>query len=78
MLKYIRKTCPCNKYPLIPQFYIVKQGYAGVYLFFLFFVPKHRLLGASNVYLQCYVLSKNKKNIKIFQFLKLKILLFIV
>ena len=33
----IRKTCPCNEYPLIPHFHIVKLGYAGVYLFFLFF-----------------------------------------
>ena len=32
----IRKTCPCNIYPLKPHFYIVKLGYAGVYLFFLF------------------------------------------
>ena len=32
----IRKTCPCNGYPLKPHFYIVKLGYAGVYLFFLF------------------------------------------
>ena len=32
----IRKTCPCNVYPLEPHFYIVKLGYAGVYLFFLF------------------------------------------
>ena len=32
----IRKTCPCNEYPLKPHFYIVKLGYAGVYLFFLF------------------------------------------
>ena len=31
----IRKTCPYNEYPLKPQFYIVKLGYAGVYLFFL-------------------------------------------
>ena len=32
----IRKTCPCNVYPLKPNFYIVKLGFAGVYLFFLF------------------------------------------
>ena len=35
-LFHIRKTCPCNIYPLKPHFYIVKLGYAGVYLFFLF------------------------------------------
>ena len=33
----IRKTCPCNEYPLKPHFYMVKLGYAGVNLFFLFF-----------------------------------------
>ena len=33
---YIRKTCLCNDYPLIPHFYIAKLGYAGVYLFYLF------------------------------------------
>ena len=32
----IRKTYPCIEYPLKPHFYIVKLGYAGVYLFFLF------------------------------------------
>ena len=30
------KTCLCNVYPLKPHFYIVKLGYEGVYLFFLF------------------------------------------
>ena len=34
---HIRKTCPCNVYPLIPHFYIVKLGYAGVDLIFFFF-----------------------------------------
>ena len=31
-------------YPLQPHFYIVKLGFAGVYIFFLFFFfyPKHR------------------------------------
>ena len=32
----IRKTCPCNEYPLKPHFYMVKLGYAGVYLIVLF------------------------------------------
>ena len=37
MLKtFIRKTCPCNVYPLKPHFYTEKLEYAGVYLFFLF------------------------------------------
>ena len=29
----IRKTCPCNIYPLKPHLYIKKLRYAGVYLF---------------------------------------------
>ena len=42
VLKYIavtliiRKTCPCNVYPLEPHFHIAKLGFAGVCLFFLF------------------------------------------
>ena len=32
----IMKTCPCKVYPLKPHFYMVKLGYAGVCLFFLF------------------------------------------
>ena len=56
----ITKTCPCNVYPLEPHFYIVKLGFAGVYLFFLFLLqnidcgyslePPRR--GGSNVYPQ--------------------------
>ena len=40
---HIRKTCPCNVYPLKPHFYIGKLGFAGVYLFFLIFDPKNTL-----------------------------------
>ena len=29
----IRKTFSCNIYPIKPNFYIEKMGYAGVYLF---------------------------------------------
>ena len=57
---FIRKTCPCNIYPHKPHFCIVKLGYAGVYLFFLFLLqnidcgyslePPHR--GSSNEYPQ--------------------------
>ena len=32
----IRLTCPCNVYPLTPHFYIVKLGFTGVYIIFLF------------------------------------------
>ena len=59
-LHCIRKTCPSNVYPLEPHFYIVKLGFAGVYLFFLFLLqnidcgyslePPQR--GGSNVYPQ--------------------------
>ena len=84
-LHSIRKTCPCIVYPLDHHFYIVKKGYAGVYLFFLFlhqFIdcgyslePPRR--GGSNGVPTTYVLSKNKKNIenyllKIFNFYNLK------
>ena len=54
------QTCPCNKYPPKPHFYIVKLENAGVYLFFLFLLqnidcgyslePPRR--GGSNVYPQ--------------------------
>ena len=57
---FIRKTYPCNVYPLKPRLYIVKLGYAGVYLFFLFLLqnidcgyslePPQQ--GGSNVYPQ--------------------------
>ena len=67
--------------------YIAKLGYAGLYLFFSISSPKHRLwaliktASARARRFKCvptiYVLSKNKKHIKIFQlkifkFLKLE------
>ena len=30
------KTCPCNVHPLTTPFYIVKLGFTGVYIIFLF------------------------------------------
>ena len=48
----IRKTCPCNEYPLKPHVYIAKLGYAGVYLFFLFLLQNIDCRGGSNVYPQ--------------------------
>ena len=62
----IRKTCPCNVYPLEPHFYIAKLGYAGVYLFFLFLLQN----------IDCEYLLKPPQLI-FFQFLKLKKSLFI-
>ena len=32
----ITKTSLCNEDPLTPHFYIVKLGFTGVYIFFLF------------------------------------------
>ena len=32
----IRITCPCDLYPLVPHIYIVKLGFTGVYIIFLF------------------------------------------
>ena len=65
----IRKTCPCNIYPLKPHFYIEKLGFAGVYLFFLFLLQNIDCgysLEAPRRVPTIYVLSKNKKNIKDF------------
>ena len=48
----IMQTSPCNEYPLTPHFYIVKLGFTGVYIFFLFLlynIDRGYLLG-SNVY----------------------------
>ena len=61
---------PCNVYPLKPHFYIVKG-----YTYFSYFCSKHRLwvlvrTASVRRFLRVptiYVLSKNKKNIKIFQ-----------
>ena len=77
----IRKTCPCNVYPLEPHFYIAKLGFGGVYLFFLFLIqnidcgyslePPRR--GGSNVYPQSMFSAKIRKiSAENFQFLKLK------
>ena len=71
---YIRKTFPCNIYPLEPRVYIAEMGYAGVYPFFLFLLqnidcgcslePPRR--GGSNVYPQSMFCAKIRKNIKKF------------
>ena len=36
---HIRETPPCDLYPLIPKFYIVKLEFTGVYIF-SYFGPK--------------------------------------
>ena len=65
----IRKTCPCNVYPLETHFYIEKLGYAGVHLFFLILLQNidcgYSLEPPRRVP-TIYVLEQNKKNIKIF------------
>ena len=33
---FIMLTCPCNEDPFTPYFYIVKLGFTGVYITFLF------------------------------------------
>ena len=35
---HIMKTYPCNVNPLTPHFCIVKLGFTGVYIIFLFFL----------------------------------------
>ena len=49
---FIRKTCPCNVYPLKPHFSIVKLGYTR--------------RGGSNVYPQSMFLGKIRKISKFF------------
>ena len=72
MSEIITKTSPYNEHPLTPHFYIVKTGvYRGIH-FFLIFALKHRLWVLVRT---ASVLSKNKKNITIFQ---LKIFMFTV
>ena len=70
---YIRKTCPCNIYPLEPHFYIAKLGFAGVHLFFLFLL-KYIDCGYTLELPQRAKIRKNIKNVlmKIFHFYKLK------
>ena len=65
----IRKTCPCHEYPFKPHFYIVKLGYAGVYLFFLFLLQnidcgyslESPRRGGSNLYPQSTKIRKISK-----------------
>ena len=64
----IRKTCPCNVYPLESHFYIVKMGFAMLYLFFLFLILNIHfgyLLEPPRIYNQCF--EQNIKNIDFFQ-----------
>ena len=56
-----------NCVPPQPHFYIAKPGYAGVYLFFLFLRQNIDCGYSLERVPTIYVLSKNKKNIKIFQ-----------
>ena len=35
-MHFIRRTCPCDLYPLTSHFYIVKLGFTGVNIIFLF------------------------------------------
>ena len=41
-------SCPCNEYPLIPNFYIVKMGFKGVNIF-LIFAAKVKVVGTTTI-----------------------------
>ena len=65
---YITKTRLYNFDLLKPHFYIVKLGFTGVYIIFLFSAQKHRLwvpVRTASVP-KIYVLSRYMKNIRIF------------
>ena len=36
LVNNITKTSPCNEEPLTPHFYIIKVGFTGVFIIFLF------------------------------------------
>ena len=75
MCENITKTYLYNFDSLKPHFYIVKLGFAGVYIIFLIFALKHKFWvllepprrGSSNEYPQS-VLSRNMKKISEFLF----------
>ena len=77
---YIAKTIPRNEDPLTPHFYIVKLGFTGVNIIFLFFALKHRLwvlvrtasMRRFNVYLRSMLCAKIRKYI----FFHLKMIVF--
>ena len=68
------KTCLYNSDPLKPHFYIVKLGFTGEILFFLFllenidygYLLELPCQGGSNEYPQSYVLSRNIKTISFY------------
>ena len=54
------------QHPLEPHFYIAKLGYAGEYLFFLFFAPKHRLwVLVGNFFFECYKVNSIASSLEI-------------
>ena len=64
---YIRKTCPCNVYPLEPHFYIAKLGYAGVYLFLARLHEVHRAIVVTSVVrVYVYVCVRVTLSVKVF------------
>ena len=76
MLAGIMKTCPCHVDPFTPHFYIVKLGFTGVHILFLFLVQNidcgYSLEPPKRVPTN-NVLSKNMKIVKKIQ---LKIVIF--
>ena len=88
--QYITKTCLYNIDPLKPHFHIVKLGFTGVYIIFLFLLknidcgyslePPPR--GGSNEYPQSMFWRGYMKNIRIFvsenfQFLEVKVSIYL-
>ena len=62
---YIMQTSPCHLHPLTPHFYIVKLGFTGVYIFFLFLFRKIDRWYSLEPPEAIYVLSENNTNITI-------------
>ena len=57
-------TCPCSEHPLTPHFYIVKLGFTGVYIIFLFLLLN--IDCGSNVYPQSMFWAKIRKTSQFF------------
>ena len=73
-MQFIRITCPCIEYPLKPHFNIVKLGYEGVYLFFLFLLQNIKvvLMCTQNLCFEQKYEKYPKFSAENFQFLQLK------
>ena len=81
----IRIICPLDLYPLAPHFYIVKLGFTGVYIIFLFLLqnidcgyslepPQYHL---TEVVLKCTHTLCFEQNTKHINYFHLKVIIFI-